>query len=61
MTARSVEVTGRERSCIAFAREQRWSETDLKSKEGGGGSEGGEGDGEESLSGIITGGVEEGG
>jgi hypothetical protein len=33
----------------------------FESKEGGGGSEGEERDGEESLSGIITGGVEEGG
>jgi hypothetical protein len=33
----------------------------LKSKEGGGGFEGEEGDGEESSSGIITGEVEEGG
>jgi len=28
------DVTGRERSWTAFARERRWSETDLKSKVG---------------------------
>ena len=61
MTARSAKVIGRDRSCTAFARERRWSETDLRSKEGGRGSKGEEGDGEESSSGIITGGVEGGG
>ena len=46
---------------MAFAREQtRWSKSDLKSKEGGGRSNGGKVDGEEMLlSGRITGGVEE--
>jgi hypothetical protein len=34
-TKRSFEdVTGRDRSWTAFARERRWSETDLKSKVG---------------------------
>ena len=31
---KSTIVTGRERSCTAFARERRWSETNFKSNEG---------------------------
>ena len=34
---RSADVTGWERSYMALAREQRWSKTGLKSKDGGGG------------------------
>ena len=50
---RSADVTGSERSCTALAREQRWSKTDLKSKDRGGGWEGEEVDGEETSSGRI--------
>ena len=49
---RSTNVTGWERSCTALTREQRWSKTDLKSKEGGGGCKREEVDGEETLSWI---------
>jgi hypothetical protein len=54
-------VTGRERFCTAFARERRWSETDLKSNEGVEESDGEDAEGVETLGGNITGGVEEDG
>jgi hypothetical protein len=52
-TVRLADITNRERSCMALASEQRWSKTELKSKEGGGGCKEEEVDGEEALSGII--------
>lgn len=52
---------GRERSCTAFAREQRWSETDLKLSEGVEESDGEDAKGVETLGGIIIGGAEEDG
>ena len=56
---RSAVVTGRERSCTAFAREQRWSETDLKSSEGVEELNGEDAEGVETSGGITTGGAEE--
>jgi hypothetical protein len=56
---RSDVVTGRERFCTAFARERRWSETDLKSNEGVEESDGEDAEGVETLGGNISGGVEE--
>ncbi len=62
MTKRSAkDVTGRERPWTALPREQRWSETDLKSKVGVRWSEGEEREGEETLAGISPGGGDKGG
>ncbi len=61
MTVRSAVVTGRERSCTAFAREQRWSEIDVKSNEGVEESDGEDAKGVETSGGITTGGAAEDG
>jgi hypothetical protein len=58
-SVKSAVVTGRERSCTAFAREQRWSETNLKSNEGVEEPDGEDAEGVETSGGITTGGAEE--
>jgi len=58
LTVKSAIVTGRERSCTAFARERRWTETNLKSNEGVDESNGEDAKGVERLVGRTTGGTE---
>ncbi len=59
MFARLAVVTGRERCCTAFARERRWSETDVKSNEGVVDFEGKNAKGGKVSGGITAGGSEE--